>query len=403
MDLFSLFANLTEKYRNHYLSMSNQTPTYCSPTKSESPVQAEAPATVTPQDSYVPSPESDGVPAQPSTDTPPPVVAEPSEPKVGDSYVPSGDAVAGDDATDDDLPAPQPATYSFQRSARMDYGLKLKFNLGAMTSTLERMSEDGEVQELSEFAAAGFGLKAKMTIRGSQTVTTSAMNAAGESLLAEGNSRVRGRSWSRSRAVSRFAVQGRNFAAQGFSREAQKIRHSLDIRTHDGHRRATNKLSMRFRLDSRFSMAYLNQFNVQTQQVAETTPDAVAGYLNSAGNVAERGTPEMMSAFFGAVDGYLNQAEEKLLAKVTEFFDMAAKELGFSGEMVDAAREQLLGTVESFFDRVDTAVEMLQSRFAPQAVIEPAAPLDNIEVIPVAPVIPVDPAAVEDQAYLATA
>ena len=395
MDLFSLFANLTERYRNHYLSLANQTPTYHAPSEYQPPAQAEEPATETPQDRYIPSPESTCVPTPPSTDAAPPVVVKPSEPEVGDSYVPSDDVVA-----DDDAPAPQPATYTFQRSARMDYGLNLKFNLGAMTSTLERMSEDGDVQELSEFAAAGFGLKAKMNINGAQTVTTSATDAAGESLLAEGNSMVKGKSWSRSRAVSRFAVQGRNFAAQGFTREAQKIRHSLDIRTHDGHRRATNKLSMRFRLDSRFNMAYLNQFNVQTQQVAETTPDAVGSYLNSAGNVAEKGTPEMMAAFFDAVDGYLNQAEEKLLAKVAEFFDLAAEELGFSGEMVDVARDQLLGTVESFFDRVDTAVEMLESRFAPSDMIQPTLPIGEVEAVPV---IPADPAAAEDRAYLATA
>ncbi len=394
MDLFSLFANLTERYRNHYLSLVNQTPAYHAPSEYQPPAQAEEPTTETPQDRYVPSPESAGVPKPPSTETAPPAAAEPGEPKAGDCYLPSEDIAA------DDTPAPQPATYTFERSARMDYGLNLKFNLGAMTETLERLSEDGDVQELREFATAGFGLKARMIVNGTQTVTTSATDATGESLLPEGNSMVKGKSWSKSRAVSRFALQSRNFAAQGFYREAQHVRRFLDIHTHDGHRRATNRLALRFRLDSRFSMTFLNQFNVQTQQVAETTPDAVGSYVTSAGNVAEKGTPEMMAAFFDAVDGYLGQAEEKLLAKVAEFFDLAAEELGFSGEMVDAAREQLLGTVESFFDRVDTAVEMLESRFAPQDMIQPTLPIGEVEAVPV---IPIDPAAVEDRAYLATA
>ncbi|MCK4302031.1 MAG: hypothetical protein KAW91_04625, partial [candidate division Zixibacteria bacterium] len=128
MDLFSLFANLTERYRNHYLSLANQTPAYHSPSEYQPPAQAEEPSTETPQDRYIPSPESTCVPTPPSTDVAPSVAAEPSKPEVGDSYVPSDDVVA-----DDDAPAPQPATYTFQRSARMDYGLNLKFNLGAMT------------------------------------------------------------------------------------------------------------------------------------------------------------------------------------------------------------------------------------------------------------------------------
>ena len=82
--------------------------------------------------------------------------------------------------------------------------------------------------------------------------------------------------------------------------------------------------------------------------------------MTSAGNVAESGTTEMMSAFFDGVDAYLDGAEETLIAKAEQFFDLAAEQLGISEELVDFAKEQFVGTISSFFDRVDSAIDSLR-------------------------------------------
>ncbi|MEA3296972.1 MAG: hypothetical protein U9R56_03830, partial [candidate division Zixibacteria bacterium] len=191
------------------------------------------------------------------------------------------------------------------------------------------------------------------------------------------------KNWSKAIQSTRLAYQDRNFALQAFHREAEDIRRSLDVKVRNGHRRVTNKVALRFRMDNRFELSFLNRFNVQTKNVAETAPDAVGSYLDSTGNVTEKGTTEMMTAFFNAVDSYLNGSEEKIIAKASEFFDMAASELGFSSEIVDAAREQLLGTVESFFNRVDMAVDKLESNFYPTidaaSDVEPAATIPLVE------------------------
>jgi hypothetical protein len=137
-------------------------------------------------------------------------------------------------------------------------------------------------------------------------------------------------------------------------------------------------------MDTQFSFAHLQRFNVQTEQVAAARPGDVAGYVGSAGQVAEAGSGQMMSAFFGAVDSYLGESEQAILDKVTAFFDAAAEALGFSGAMVEQARTHLTDTISGFFDRVETALAGMEARFVPQVEI----PIP--EVIPDLPEI-IDP------------
>ncbi len=92
-------------------------------------------------------------------------------------------------------------------------------------------------------------------------------------------------------------------------------------------------------------MGFLNRFNAQTQQLSQSDPNTLPSYLNSTGNVAETGTSNIMGSFFDTVDSYLNQSEQQTLAKAEEFFETAVTELGFDGEIVDVARDNLMGTI----------------------------------------------------------
>ncbi len=113
-------------------------------------------------------------------------------------------------------------------------------------------------------------------------------------------------------------------------------------------------------------------------------PDATAGFVSSASEVAAKSSSEMMATFFDAVDSYLDDTEQAILEKVTAFFDQAAEELGFSGALVEQARAHLTDTIESFFDRVDTALAGMEIRFVPQVEI----PVPDIEPEVTAPSIP---------------
>jgi hypothetical protein len=295
-------------------------------------------------------------------------------------------------------PEVQPeSTYFFQRKARLDYQLDLRFDLNAVTETVQQFSE-GDLEALEAFTAANFGLAAAMDFKGKQVVET---NMPGIEGGASPPTQIKGRSLMKAHQVRHIAVQNRNFALQAFHHEATHTMKSLKVTEQDGYRRTVNKFAYRFTMDSRLSFAFLERFNIQTQDVAAQMPESLGDYLTSAGTAAEKATPEIIGAFFDAVDAYLDGAEEQIIEKVNQFFDMAAEELGLSDDLVDFARDHLLGTIESFFDRVDNALADMESHFLPSDLVQPTLPVGEPEILP--PVDYENPAVVEDKAQIAVA
>ncbi|RKX22479.1 MAG: hypothetical protein DRP45_11335 [Candidatus Zixiibacteriota bacterium] len=326
-----------------------------------------------------------------------------SDDKTGieDRYIPSTNIApdtslskpTGDEGT---TPTQQPVekkpdgTYYYKRRAELNYKLDLRFDLGAITRTVESIAV-GEAQAVDEFAAAGFGLSAGLDIKGYESIKTNMM----EESKGKGNSKSR--SGVHIRNAGKLAYHSQDFAMQGFYKEATDIRRSLKESVHDSHRRSVSKFALRFRLDSSFSMAFANRFNVQTKQIAEEKPGAVEGYVDSAGEVASKGSAEMMTAFFDAVDGYLDGAEQNLLDKVEKFFSLAVEELGFSETMAAAAQEHLTNAVETFFGRVDQALASVEATFAPPS------PKQEQPMSQLTPTNLYDPAEAHDSYQLATA
>ena len=288
------------------------------------------------------------------------------------------------------------STYFFRRKARLDYQLDLRFDLHAVTQTVQQLS-DGDLEALEKFTAANFGLAAAMDFKGKQVVETNMPGVEGGALPP---TQIKGRSLMKAHQVRRIAVQSRNFALRAFHHEATHTMKSLKVTEQDGYRRTVNKFAYRFTMDSRLSFAFLERFNVQTQDVAEQIPESLGDYLTSAGNTAEKATPEIIGAFFDAVDAYLDGAEEQIIEKVNQFFDMAAEELGLSDDLVDFARDHLLGTIESFFDRVDNALADLESRFVPSNLVQPTLPVGEPELLPAEYE---NPAVAEEKAQVAVA
>jgi len=236
--------------------------------------------------------------------------------------------------------------------------MNLRFDLGTIVQTATELNE-GESASLTSLTTAGFGLSTDLRFKGSQVIERVANGESGET----DRTALKQKAMSRSASISQFAMQDKNFALQAFQREAGQIKRTLRINNVEGHTRSVKKFALRFSSDSSFQFASLQRFNVQTRQVSEDEPSRLGDYLEAAGSMAEKGTNEMMAAFFNAVDTHLEGAEDRLIAQANAAFDLAASELGFSQELVDFARDNLVGTIEGFFNRVEAAVESLESRF----------------------------------------
>jgi len=271
-----------------------------------------------------------------------------AKPTETDSYVPGNSA-------------PSDGTYRFERRARLDYAMTLQFDLSSFSQTVARIA-NGDVQALEQYAAASFGLTADMSFEGSQAIREFSDVDQSQTRSMTGSSQAAGTS--RSAAAG---LQNRQFQIQSFMSEASQVRRGLSIQVQKNHRFATNSLAARYHFDNSLSVKYLDDFNQQTQRMAQSSPESLNDYLTTTATAARTAPSDMLGGFFAATEGYLDAAEQKLTAKAAEYFDMAAEELGFEGDLVDMAREQLVGTVTRFFDRVDTAVGQLQSYYGSQS------------------------------------
>lgn len=358
MGIANLFNLMMTNYRSRYdlNSFNNFYPTRNSGTSTTGlnigifQLTAQEPIAIPkPVDSYIPSPQSADIPQEQITKPD----QERSSVGVEKPVYPEIDGEPEDQTTIP--PELKPATYSFERKAQLDYRMDLRFELAAFTRAVESLAE-GDSDEARRLAAAGFGFSADLAFEGSQRVRTSGDDNSPAPTTQQ-------RSLDGSRLVARFSKHSENFALEGFYKEASSVRRSSKVINSAAHRMTVNKFASRFQMDSKFSFSFLERFNEQTGQTAITNPDEVNRYIQSAGDIAEAGTPELMAAFFDGVDGFLNGAEEALIAKATAMFNEAAAELGFEGEMVDYARDQFVGTIDRFFDRVESAITAIRSQF----------------------------------------
>ncbi|MEA2030690.1 MAG: hypothetical protein U9N55_03730 [candidate division Zixibacteria bacterium] len=400
MNMLGFFANLGNSFRNHYLRMTdditkNRTPEHFYRSTPSQNINRLAPKTQTApidrwEPSFEPSPKSkseqptqqqqinpeqtnSGIPVDtPKTDgAASSVKIEPT-----DTYQPSGNTPSEDTS---ESPNVNPdGTYSLTRISHLDYKLDLRFDLAAISHTVRHLA-GGNTTDVEQLVSAGFGLSADFALKGFQ-ITQS--NIPESENLTAANLQAQGLNSDIAQKAGLFQTNSRDFALQSFFNNAASQRQSYKVLSHGGYRRSVNKFAMRFKFDNHFSFSHLQRFNVQTQNMAQQMPESLEKYVNSAGNVAQGGTNNMMSTFFDAVDTYLNNAEDKLLDKTISSFEQAAEELGFSGQMVDITREHLTDSIEGFFDRVDTALGKMQSQFAPSSPFTPEIPIEDTAMQP---------------------
>ena len=249
--------------------------------------------------------------------------------------------------------------YYYKRTANLDYKLDLRFNLSTLTQTVQYLA-DGETEAVELFAAAGFGLSADFNLKGSETIETNMADYTDRQ-----NVNLQEQTQAKSRRISKFKAQSDNFKLNSFMRQAADINRSLDVKVRDNHYKAVNKIAYRYSVDNRFSFSFAERFNLQTEKLTGETPEVQNGYFDTTGDLADSGTVEMMATFFDAVESYLAETEEAFTANTESFFRSAASELGFGAELVDYSSEQLTGTIENFFDRVEAAVAKLEALYVP--------------------------------------
>ncbi len=333
--LTGFFASIANNFRNHYLDLAanirqNRTPDYYKSSSTSCNTDTSGAQSVA-QDEYLPSTET-----TPETGSGTPATTADEQASTPVKQTPDG-------------------TYSYERRAQLDYQLDLRFDLTAVTRTVERLA-DGDVEAVDDFAAVNFGLTTDFDVDGYQRVTIR-----DDSISDTGNSYE-------SQAATQYnskamAYQDRSFALNAFYDEALDIRSSMNETTGQSYRRAVNKFSLRYRLDNQFSVSLAERFNSQTERMLAQTPETVKSYADTAGELATTASDDLMVSFFDTVDSYLDDSEQAIYDKVTQFFDKAAAELGFSGILVDKARNQLTSTIEEFFGRVDTSLSQLESKF----------------------------------------
>lgn len=355
MNFINFFTQVANSLLNHYQQLTDSVRSSCSPDcnttstdLTEQPQQASIPT-----DSYVPSTDSSSetdntAPTTEDSNSDSPTYTNPTEP--------NKDALPADTETGD-------VAY-FIRKAKLDYKMALQFDLAAVQSVAEHIA-DGDTDQLSEFAAAGFGLHAAIDIKGMEIMKTNMTDGT------DGNRNIQFHSKDRSKLAAKFAAQSKNFDLESFYRESTDVSRMMNVETFHGYRRAINKFALRYRLDSRFSFGFAQRFNVQTKQVAKTDPANLNNYVTTAGNVAEKGTAEMMQTFFDTVDQYLSASEKDLLAKADEFYAMAVEQLGFSEETASMVKDKIVDSIESFFGRVNDSVDLLQSKFVSPEIAQP--------------------------------
>ena len=139
MGITSFLATVASNFKQHYLNLAamsreDRTPDYFTSSR------------LTPPDSPVVEPAKVEDSYQPSA---------PDSPEAESAVTPASDD-AGESApaaAEAQVERKPDGTYYYQRRAQLDYKLDLRFDLGAMTSTIERIA-GGETKALEEMAAA---------------------------------------------------------------------------------------------------------------------------------------------------------------------------------------------------------------------------------------------------------
>jgi len=287
--------------------------------------------------------------------------------------------------------------YIQQRSWQNRVNMNLNFNLKEFEHSITRLvedAEDGEVQT-DTLNKISLGLHIDLSVKGKLDEKTStnqdSMNP-GQALVAKARSA--------SKQASAVQERARGYKAEMFYRESQRTHFKMSKENSDGFLRVSRKLSMRYTQDLSFNFRSLQSYNTQAEQHAQ--PGDLQSYLNNAEAMVDNGqvSGDTIGRFFDIVQGYLDQAEDKLIGKINDFFDQLSSQLGIDAASLDQTREQTLATAQAFFDKVDSAFNGVKAKYvtaepAPPVIEEPPPTEPGTDTPPTDETEPVDQPAEE--------
>lgn len=259
-----------------------------------------------------------------------------------------------------------PAPIMQRVRAEAEIRVRMSFSMRTIANAVERL-ENGELSTAEAFEQTRIALSVRMSAHG-QSVTETELGQ-GEALNPQTASQ---KLKFTQRAAARYGVESKDFELRGFFREALKIRERMSVEQQGTHQRVVRQFALRYRFDAKFSLEHLQRFNSNTEAVNEAAPDETGGFLAASGALAQSGSNDMVSAFFDAVESYLNHAHDQLTESVGYFVDAASSELGGLSEgMVSDLEGLLTGRIDAFFGRVEGSLAQLESRYLPQVTEQP--------------------------------
>lgn len=255
--------------------------------------------------------------------------------------------------------------------------LNMKFNLADFERIVTRLAQDAQDGALETTTTNKFsmGLHTDLNIiaRVDQKITYENPEALDQSNL---NKNIGYRV--NEKNARQIQLQSRQFKAESFYHESLSKRFQLDKSFSDGYLRISRKMSMRYTQDSSFSFSSLQKYSQQTEALEKT--GNAEQYLNTTEALVDNQdvSGALIGEFFGMVDNYMDQAEDKLLNKIDDFFNDLNSQVGIEAKYTDRTKELLVSSVKSFFDKVEMAVNGVESRhIAPatdvQGQVAPAA------------------------------
>lgn len=350
MNITGFFGNLAQqyiaKYNERYDNLSASLTQLATPDATDKPL---APTVSEPIDSYQPS--ASGL----ESDNNQPLGDKTHLIPIDDSQVSDGNLTDNDGQPITDgqiVDKSEPATYSSQFS-QLKYKLNMSFNLQALERTVYQLSsrQSGDQIEINEaferLSSGSFGFSADLRLSGLS------VTASGEVVESD-----------------RLESSSSKTPPQSLNGQGLKLGLRLSPSQSQSYELAVKRFTLRYQTDTNFSMEHFTRFQSQTVSMGDSNPEALGAYTDQAGQLATAAPNEVMEAFFNAVGQYLEGAEENLLAKATEYMEIAAAELGLSEEAIAIASAGLTGTIESFFDSASESVEALASRFSGPALLE---------------------------------
>jgi hypothetical protein len=340
---------------------------YAPEAKSPKPEVAPQAKAASPTDKVEVSPEGQAMQqaAIASGDAAPAVQKESAVPQAAATEAPASDQAA--EPNPDDAPAEQAPTVAAKRvRAEAEIRMRMSFSLRTIASAVERL-ENGELTASEAFEKTRIALSVDMSARG-RSVTDTELVEGQEFAPQSATSKLK----LQQQAAARYGAESGDFKLRGFLRDAMKIRDRLSVEQQGAHQRVVRQFELRYRFDAKFSLSHLERFNANTEAVNQAAPDQTSGFLAASGALAKSGSNEMVSAFFDAVENYLDSAHDQLTQSVDYFVDAASSQLGeLSQGMVSDLEGLLTGRIDAFFGRVEESLSQLESRYLPQAPVPP--------------------------------